>query len=449
MVESDISELENRLRGLSSSVRKTVVDDLKERLGDFRSKIGRIPSPTPPPRTTLQIQGEADLEGAWQNYLAYFLDPSGHHGLETDALNQFLGGLSDRVGGTLPDRVRDHVSEDVEIFTERTSDAGNQPDLIIWQEDRFFVCCELKLYSSETENQTRRYVEDDQLGPKLKEDVPEQGHHYVYIRRPGGDRSNADQFADISWEQVKKWLEPLVTQSHGQYPSRTTAQLSDFLDTIRLDMTDDFHLETEKEKMALYFEYLDAIEEARDGLETVWEHAKENWRRRFLEGYLPETWTEEWHCDPRVYGQIYHSKWRRENSLKLPDGKVEMHFVHLIRNIESFEEGKLTFELRWSGGQNQYKKRFTELFQSKRFAGELDPVLGEYDVIKAPNVTRKNPRLIRKIYDVDRRDLPSSYYETLSTAVKEHQQLAPAINKVLDAAIQEIDEETQNSMPDR
>jgi hypothetical protein len=122
-----------------------------------------------------------------------------------------------------------------------------------------------------------------------------------------------------------------------------------------------------------------------------------------------------------------------------------MHFVHLIRDEESFKKGKLTVELRWSGGRNRYKERFEELFQSDRFASKIDPVLGKHDIVKTPNVRPNNPRLTRKIYEVDRRDLPESYFETLSTAVKEHQQLAPAINKVLDVAIREVDEELARS----
>jgi hypothetical protein len=127
--------------------------------------------------------------------------------------------------------------------------------------------------------------------------------------------------------------------------------------------------------------------------------------------------------------------------LELPDGKVEMHFVHLIRHPESFKEGKLTVELRWSGGRNRYKERFEELFQSDRFASKIDPALGKHDIVKAPNLRPNNPRLTRKIYEVDRRGLPESYFETLSTAVNEHQQLAPAINEVLETALKEVDDE--------
>jgi len=65
--------------------------------------------------------------------------------------------------------------------------------------------------------------------------------------------------------------------------------------------------------------------------------------------------------------------------------------------------------------------------------------------VKAPNDTKKNPRLTRKIYEVDRRNLPNSYFETLSTAVKEHQELGPVINEVLKTAIGEVNKEIKTS----
>lgn len=445
MTEFQRAKAHDRLAELSSSIREAAVTRLENHLADFSSKIDQIPSPTPPPRTTLQIQGDAGTERAWQNYLSYFLDPSAPHGLGTDALNQFLRGLSKHVGGSVPERVPAHASKEVQVFTERMSDAGNQPDLVIWQKGWFFLCCELKLYSPETGSQTERYARDDQVGPKSKEDVPEKGRHYVYIKRRAGQEATADQFTNVTWGQVAEWLTPLLHDGRGRYPSRTTAQISDFLDTIHLDMSDDFHLETEKEKMELYFKHLDAIEEARGGLQTVYEHEKENWKRQFLDGYLPSTWTEDWHCNPDENGQIYHSKWRQEDLLELPDGRVKMHFVHLIRDIESFEEGKLTMELRWSGNRNRYKDRFKELFTSDRFDDRLDPILGEHNIERAPNIDRNVPRLTRKVYSIERSSLPGSYYETLSTAVSEHQQLAPAINEILEAAISEVDEDLERA----
>lgn len=444
MTEAPEKVLGNQLGDLATSIQETTVTRVEERLIDLRSKVDPIPSPTPPPRTTLQIQRRADVERAWQNYLGYFLDPFRHHGLGNDALDQFLSGLSSQASGHLPS----HVSGEVEVVTEPTSEIGNRPDLIIRDPGRFFVCCELKLYSDETGNQTHRYVEDKQVGGVPKDDFPTEGHHYVYVKRRGSQNAIADPFLNVTWREVREWLSALLLDGRGRYPSRTTAQLSDFLDTIQQDMTDDLHLRTKQKKMELYFEHIDAIEEARSGLETIHEHERQNWRRRFLEEYLPDTWTEDWHCNPNMYGQFYRSEWRQDDGLKRSGSKVKMHFVHLIRNIESFEEGRLTVELRWPGGENKYKDRFKNLFTSDHFADRIDPALGEHDITKAPNTTRKNPRLTRKEYDVSRSDLPGSYYETLSTAVKEHQQLAPAINKVLETAIKEVDEETQHSTQD-
>lgn len=440
-------KVEKQLESLSSSIQETILEDLREQLETFRARLNRLPSPTAPPRTTLQIQGRAATEAAWQQYLGYFLDPSAPHGLGSDALNRFLEGLGEHTERHLPsDALRD-----VDVVTEQSSHAGNRPDLIIRDRDsfRFFVCCELKLYSPETRSQTKRYVEDDQIGQDLKEEFPERGHHYAYIRRRGSNEARADQFVNVTWRQVRAWLEPLLHTSRGRYPARTTAQLSDFLDTIRQDMMEDKHLQTKREKMNLYFEHLDAIQEAKDGLITIHEHERANWRRRFLEEYLPETWTEEWHCNPNKYGQFYHSEWRQEEGLQADGGRVKMHFVHLIRNVTSFEEGKLTVQLRWPGKSNRYKERFKALFVSDRFASKLDPRLGEYDITKAPNISRSNPRLTGKVYDVDRSGLPESYYETLSIAVKEHQQIAPVINEVLQAAIRDVEKDLSRTTTKR
>ena len=67
VANTEPAKIEVRLQGLSSSVQETVAADLENQLSDLKSKIGRIPSPTPPPRTTLQIQDDAATERAWQN----------------------------------------------------------------------------------------------------------------------------------------------------------------------------------------------------------------------------------------------------------------------------------------------------------------------------------------------------------------------------------------------
>ena len=223
-----------------------------------------------------------------------FFNPDARHGLEKDALRQFLRGLDD----VAPQEVPTRVSDDVVVDDEVSSPAGNRPDIVIQDPGEFFVCCELKLYSSEGEIQTQRYISDNYIGHTRKEQFPTHGQHYVYIRRPDRPQAGAGEFVNITWRQVRDWLKPLLTNNQGRYPTRTTAQLADFLDTIHRDMTQDEHIQTAQEKMRLYFNHEDAIREAQRGLETAYEYELENWRRRFIEDYLPKNWSENWHTNP-------------------------------------------------------------------------------------------------------------------------------------------------------
>jgi hypothetical protein len=50
-----------------------------------------------------------------------------------------------------------------------------------------------------------------------------------------------------------------------------------------------------------------------------------------------------------------------------------------------------------------------------------------------------NPRLTGKVYSVVKSKLPDSYYETLQQAAREHIEVAPVINKILETAIEEVE----------
>jgi len=184
-----------------------------------------------------------------------FFNPDARHGLEKDALRQFLRGLDD----VAPQEVPTRVSDDVVVDDEVSSPAGNRPDIVIQDPGEFFVCCELKLYSSEGEIQTQRYISDNYIGHTRKEQFPTHGQHYVYIRRPDRPQAGAGEFVNITWRQVRDWLKPLLTNNQGRYPTRTTAQLADFLDTIYRDMTQDEHelaldaIETQLEPISAFY----------------------------------------------------------------------------------------------------------------------------------------------------------------------------------------------------
>lgn len=435
-VQQQTAQVSEDLTQLEESVEETAVGRIREQLGELETVIAKIPSPEPPPQTTLQIQNQSDVEGAWQNYLQYFLNSESNHGLGTEALVQFLRGLDSVAAEEFSTR----ISDDVVVEAEVQSPNDNRPDIVIQEPGEFFVCCELKLYSPEGQNQTQRYVEDNYIGATQKQQFPEHGHHYAYIHRPSHPTAEADEFVSVTWRQVREWLEPLVLNNQGRYPARTTAQLTDFLDTIQQDMTQDEYMQTAQEKMRLYFNHEDAIREAEQALDTVYDYEVSNWRQRFRKHYLPENWGPNWHSNSNRYGQIYHTKWRQDDDLAISGADIEMHFVHLIRNKNSFEEGQLTMQLRWPG-ESRYRERFKQLFVSGRFGERLDSRLAEHNIEKKADYTFNNPRFIEKVYPVVKSELPESYYETLQQAAKEHLEVAPVINEILDTAIEEVEAE--------
>lgn len=411
------------------------VEEAREALESFESQIQQIPDPAPPPPwTSAKIQARETAEDAWQRYLAYFLDPHKPHGLGRDALRLFLQGLREHGEDDIPTRISNDCKIEQEIQSEEES---NIPDIAVIEPGRFFICMELKVTARENHRQTQRYVADSQIGSVSKQTFTD-GGHYVYIKKPGEPAAEADEFVTITWTQIRSWLSPLLIDNRGRYPSRTVAQLDDFLSTIQQNMTEQEHITNAREHMELYLEYQDVIQQAKQGLNTVFEHERDTWASRFRGDYLPETWTDSWNCNENRYGQIYHDDWYRGDDLELNEN-IRLHFVHLIRDKESFVEGRLTMQLRMPGG-SAYREKFKELFASSTYEDRLDPVLDDLGIQKRPyDYDYTNPRFTEKVYSVPRSDLPDSYYETLTDAVAEHQELGPIISDILEDAIDEVE----------
>jgi len=134
-IKQQTTEVADDLTSLEASIEEVAVAKVKEQLGELDTAISKIPSPEPPPQTTLQIQNQADLEEAWQNYLKYFLDPDANHGLGTEALVEFLRGLDSVSDKEVPTR----LSDDVEVDEEVGSPNSNIPDIVIQDPGEFFV----------------------------------------------------------------------------------------------------------------------------------------------------------------------------------------------------------------------------------------------------------------------------------------------------------------------
>lgn len=79
------------------------------------------------------------------------------------------------------------------------------------------------------------------------------------------------------WKWITDQFETFLRGSHGAYPARTTGQLTDFLDTIRSELTMTQYQETQREKAQLYCDHYDEITEVKQAFENRWERLSTNW----------------------------------------------------------------------------------------------------------------------------------------------------------------------------
>jgi hypothetical protein len=411
-------------------------EELSDTLSEFQRRFAQLPDVEEPPKTIFQVINRSSRETYWNRLLSYLLDPTEPHGFGTELLERFLFVLEENPGlGFVFDR---RHFEKIEVESEVTTPEGNVPDILIRSGREWFICIEMKVGATEGENQTERYANDEYVGDIRKNEFPEEGRHYVYLAEKDAADASANEFVDVAWREVVRAIERFRTQSRGRHPSKSNAQLDDFLDTIRseMNMTENEFEESQMAKMRLYLEYAESIDEAQDAFESVYEREKAAWKERFLDDFKPPNWTDEWNCDPSKYGQIYKNNWRLDENL-VPTNEeldISLQFVHFIRNAASFRDGTLKFELKWPGG-GDFWETFHDRFHSDETVERLRPVLNEYDINR---ITDSSKSYTRKEYNFDQNQLPDSYYKTLVVAFEEHQEIGDIASNVLGTTLDEL-----------
>lgn len=313
----------------------------------------------------------------------------------------------------------------------------------------------LTVPSSEHGKQTNQYVCSKKIGNIDKseffgEESEEKNQNYVYLAPESAADAAALEFVNISWREVVEALEQFEYRSHGRHPAKSHAQLKDFLDTIRreLDMTDQDFEQNQLEKMRLYFEYADEIDDARGAFNEWHENIEEGeWKERFLSDFEPSSWCDRWRADPSGFGHIYRAEWKsddngwrqtedREFTTDKNDAEYRIDFVHKPQNIEMFRQGKMTFEIYCPKMAHQdFTDEFGDRFHSDESVSES---------LQKQDITQKNGAKMwhtEKIYPFDQEELPDSYYETLQTAFEEHREIADDITEVFEATLDEIKSE--------
>jgi len=416
MSEDSLSTLENDLQELSQSLES-------------------LPSVDEPPKTTLNILHQARLEDHWNSLLRYFLDPNEPHGLGPDLLEAVLNpSLSD------DEMEFDKMSlEEARVKSEVQTSEGNRADIVVYLEKDWFVWFELKVGSGERKNQTTDYVNDKKVAGMPKKEFEE--GFYVFISKEGGASSNADEFIDMSWEELAEVMKEVLVDSDGGYTARGKAQLEDFRDTIRsvTGMSDTESERIQEEKMKLYAEYHDEIAELENAFEKVKEREQDRWHNKFVEEFKPNGWSEEWNCVPNRHGRIYRDEWWLDEDGNYTDNlHFRIYFQHIsVRRSSTFREGGFLFRtITPKQAPNEYRDEVKRLFNNE-YQDEIKEAVEETGKDINYNISGRKNRT-KYYYDFDPTQGVDEFYRTLREAFEDHYELADIISRVHKTAVEEV-----------
>lgn len=443
---------------------------IEAQLKKLVQKLNRLPEADEPPPTTLQILGRNRQEQDWQRLLFYYLSPDVSHGLDSALLEHFLSALGGR--DELDYTFSRFDLEDIQIETEVITSDGRRPDALMWSSEDWFICWELKVDASEGDDQTSDYVVADSFRSVNlnKDDVPSEDHHYIFLAPENAAPPEANEFDKITWEWVRTELQEFLIESHGEYPARTTAQINDFIGTIRSELTMTEYQENQQEKVELYLDHYQEISDVQQAFEKQWGEFIETWGDRLSQALdtaivthdatVPEEyvsveiamkndetrlWTFRQGNDDWAW--MFPRQWWRNLDKKRPiydrqSPMARVGFLHRLgQNQEkALRDNKLIFYLRNAPTADD---DFHDGFQRRfNFDSEIEQLLPR----KTSRPGRK-ANVLEAIYDIDvdsHSDFFEAYIAALSRAMDEHVVSNPELMNRIDTIYEQtIEEDTE------
>lgn len=408
---------------------------INDSLADLQQQLDALPEMEEPPPTTLQVLGRSRRETYWQRLLVYFLSPDEAHGLEDAVIEHVLTALSDRSDFDFDfSRLSlDNVQVEREVAT-----GHGRPDIVIWSATDWFICFELKVDSTEGQDQTLRYVSVDAFDEidLNKNDVPDDGHHYIYLAPEDVAGPDADEFTHISWSWVSSELQSFLSESYGEYPFRTTVQLHDFADTIRSELTMTEYQENQREKVELAIDHYEPMMEVLEALEDHVEDLINRWPDWFIERN-PNGWNETWQA--RVTNNRYKTVYRDEWAHNLIEDSISDSdlFVYWVFEVaESYlGQKELNHEIIITGEDDSLIETFRENFYRDDVQDEIEKILTEISSGSNKTVTVEQwdghvyESVVSGTYQFEFDDADA--FER--TAVRAFEDLQPIFEKITDA----------------
>jgi len=413
------------------------LSEIEERMRKMAEELDALPSVDETPKTTLGIIGRGEEENYWNSILRYFLDPNEPHGLDAELLKEVLN----RIPFEKEFSFNKRELEDAQVVSEPQMEHG-RADIAVYVEDEWFVLFELKVGSGEGENQTRKYADSDEVDGIPKDDF-DPSKFYVFVSK-SGKPSEADDFVDISWKSVVDATDEILTSSKGRYPTKTTAQLMDFKDSIDrvITMTDPEDQRIQEEKTKTYAQYSEDIDTLKTAVKKTREREVDRWYDRFVNEFKPEGWTEDWNCRRSKWGQIYRDDWwLDENGKQTKDWSDLTYFVHFRslfwkEKYETFSKGDFQFNTMVNNSaDDEYRHEFKRLCNNK-YRSDLKEIISELD--RNIELKRGIKNHTEYIYTFDATKGTDEFYKTLRTAFEDHVKLAPVITEVHQTAVENV-----------
>jgi hypothetical protein len=259
--------------------------DLSVSLERLERKWNSITETPEKPQSTMDIieygLGKQQRAEVYVNrLLCYLLDPENPHGMDADFLKLFLQRLPDTLGFDEDTYDLSNVRVDEQVTAE-DSDSRKYPDLVLDIPGEWFLLIELKFSAAETG--TEFYAQASRIGDQRVEDY-ESGQYYVYLHQHDEPTASSDAFTNWTWRSfVDDVLDEIITESAPRYPQRTAAQLHELRDDLTniTNMSDE--QTADQEKIELFIEHADAIEDVSSTFDDAWESYSERWGGRLAE----------------------------------------------------------------------------------------------------------------------------------------------------------------------
>lgn len=343
---------------------------IESTLETLERRLQALDDSDPPPRTFFDVLGVSRSESAWQRALAYFLSPDEPHGFGTTVLNAFLTLIEDHPDSTF--EFYEYDLTDVHVQVEAAGDTG-RPDIVLWLEESWFLCLELKVDAAETDGQTDRYTTASRFGDLKTATVPSSGHNFVYLAPQGANAPAADEFIHVEWREIVSAFGPLFDPGIAAYPARSVAQFHDFVRHVQraIHMVSDHGPNPEKVELA--FEHSETLAELTEAADAFIDTYQASWDTRF-ERNPPDGWTDEWTTirHGNKWGRLLKTDWTLPQNPSGEPQKTAGFAISVSIDVtrDDFERGETEAVLRVYG-DNEYTERYLERFYADPFEGRI------------------------------------------------------------------------------